>query len=55
MNEKRRGRLSVQPCEMCGRPGQAHHDDYDKPLDVRWLCTVCHAEHHTKERRHQKE
>lgn len=36
-------------CEMCGAHMylHAHHDDYDRPLDVRWLCAACHnAWHH---------
>lgn len=43
----RAGRLIRQPCEVCGNDkAQAHHDDYSKPLDVRWLCTTHHAEWH---------
>jgi len=41
------GRLTRQPCEMCGATStQAHHDDYSKPLDVRWLCVKHHNEVH---------
>lgn len=46
----RKGEL-VRPsfCSECGRDGRkilAHHDDYDNPLDVRWLCTFCHHRWH---------
>lgn len=41
------GKLVRQPCEKCGEPKtDAHHDDYSKPLEVRWLCRAHHAEHH---------
>lgn len=43
------GRLIRKPCEVCGSsPADAHHDDYSKPLNVRWLCRPHHAEHHAK-------
>lgn len=46
-NAIRTGRLIRKPCEVCGAAkAQAHHDDYSKPLDVRWLCTTHHAEWH---------
>jgi len=46
-NALRDGRLFRKPCEVCGSlKVQAHHDDYSKPLDVRWLCVAHHAEHH---------
>jgi len=48
-NAIRDGKLVRKPCEVCGmEPAEAHHDDYSKPLDVRWLCRVHHLEHHGK-------
>lgn len=43
----RRGQIKRQPCEKCGKLAQAHHEDYSKPLEVRWLCSLHHAQLHT--------
>jgi len=48
-NAIRDGRIKRQPCERCGKRAQGHHDDYSKPLEVRWLCVKHHAEHHVNE------
>lgn len=46
-NAIRDGRLVREPCEVCGHErAQAHHDDYSKPLDVRWLCVTHHKAWH---------
>ncbi len=45
-NAIRAGRLKRQPCEICSKKAQAHHEDYSKPLDVQWLCFKCHRKHH---------
>ena len=40
------------PCEVCGElKVEAHHDDYYKPFEVRWLCGHHHREHHMMQRR----
>ena len=35
-------------CEVCMTNNKvvAHHDDYSKPLSVRWLCQACHMQWH---------
>lgn len=48
----RKGYLKYEPCEVCGlEDAQAHHDDYTKPLNIRWLCSWHHAEHHKNEKK----
>jgi hypothetical protein len=45
----RSGALARKPCEVCSHiTSQAHHDDYARPLDIRWLCRSHHRQHHNK-------
>ena len=53
-NAIRDGRL-VPPdnCEDCGHDfsfyrREAHHEDYEKELDVNWLCSLCHGKRHRR-------
>lgn len=47
-----KGGTLVRPstCEKCGDTGRihAHHDDYSKPLNIRWLCHDCHMAVHRR-------
>lgn len=41
------GDLKRMPCRVCGaKKAEAHHEDYDRPLDVVWLCRAHHKERH---------
>jgi len=55
----KKGILIPEPCEVCNmnpneknaggqRLVESHHDDYNKPLEVRWLCQKHHHEWHKK-------
>ena len=48
-NAVRDGKLIPETfCSVCNSTEkiEAHHDDYTKPLDVRWLCDKCHRAWH---------
>lgn len=43
------GVLKKDVCEVCGDPKvDAHHDDYSRPAQVRWLCRRHHILHHSQ-------
>jgi hypothetical protein len=43
---RRNGSIVPRGCEVCGKKAEAHHDDYSRPMDVRWLCRRHHSQHH---------
>jgi hypothetical protein len=48
-NAVRSGKLIPESsCSICNSTEkiEGHHDDYTKPLDVRWLCEKCHKQWH---------
>ena len=52
----RKGDLTRGPCDKCGTTIniEGHHDDYSKPLEVRWLCSSHHKRFHAELRRRCK-
>lgn len=43
----RSGKIVKKSCEVCNESRvQAHHEDYSKPLEVKWLCREHHEAHH---------
>ncbi len=44
-NAVKTGYVVKGACEICGIiKVESHHDDYSKPLEVRWLCHQHHCE-----------
>lgn len=33
-------------CHLSSATTVAHHDDYNRPLDIRWMCNRCHRKWH---------
>jgi hypothetical protein len=45
-NGIRDGKLKKEGCSVCGVKAHAHHENYDNPLEVTWLCAVHHSQRH---------
>lgn len=45
---KRKAMIRPDKCSSCHeiKKVEAHHDDYSKPLEVKWFCRTCHADYH---------
>ena len=41
-----RGLLKKKGCAVCDGEAQMHHPDYDRPLEVVWLCKKHHRDVH---------
>lgn len=58
---KAKSKGEIVPPDRCSRCDavcrvEGHHEDYDRPLDLTWLCTSCHARRHNEMRgRHESE
>lgn len=46
-NALRSGRLIKKPCQVCQttKKVEAHHEDYDRPLEIIWLCRLHHSQY----------
>lgn len=42
------GHIKRKPCVNCGKKAHAHHNDYNYPLDIMWLCSHHHAMLHER-------
>lgn len=56
-NAVRDGRVEKKPCAVCNSTYRihGHHENYDKPLDVIWLCPSCHSMLHFRKRHNSGE
>jgi hypothetical protein len=46
---RKRGLITKGLCEVCSSPDVVgHHENYEKPLDLRWLCDRHHSRYHVR-------
>lgn len=40
--------IKPRNCSICNKTGriEGHHDNYEEPLKVKWLCVACHKNEH---------
>jgi hypothetical protein len=40
--------VALDKCEACDTKTktEAHHNNYNKPLEIVWLCKPCHMKYH---------
>lgn len=43
-----KGEITSQPCKCGELKTEAHHEDYNKPYDIIWMCRKCHKILHRK-------
>lgn len=48
MSERITNTIPRQPCEVCGAfpHVEGHHEDYNEPLIITWLCKTHHKKRH---------
>ncbi len=45
----KQGKVIKIPCEVCGeKQSEGHHNDYEQPLAVTWLCPQHHKDVHER-------
>lgn len=50
----RAGKIKKQPCK-CGKiEVEMHHEDYNKPFEITWLCKMCHEDLHFEKDQQKK-
>jgi hypothetical protein len=51
----KKGTIKPEGCNMfsneCRGRTEAHHNDYNKPLEIVWLCCFHHKQHHRENKK----